>query len=452
MSSSQPSIRRRVIAMAGPIIGENLLQTLLGVVDTILVAGLGATALAGVGTALNVTYILVGIMMVMTVGASVLVAQAVGAGNWAEVNRIARQSIIWGILIAIPIGVVGVLFTPNIVMLFGMAPDATQIAIEYLHVTISTFVALTLMMLAGSVMRGAGDSQTPLKVTILANILNLALNYGLIYGHFGLPALGAIGSAWGTLAARLVSALLLVWLLWRGTAGIRIAGRTGWWPRIAVARNLLRIGFPAAMEEVVIIVGFAALTPIIAVLGTDVIAAHRTVITILSFSFLPGIGFAVATTALVGQSIGARDMAAARAVAKEAVRWALIWMGGIGILFIMFAPQVMQLFNANDAMNAAGITAIQVAGLIQAAWAGTFVYAGALRGTGDTRSPMVISGTMMWVMVGLAYLIMQIMPSLTAVWAMFLLVGPIEVWLLRRAWLKHLKSEVSVESQSSATA
>ena len=438
MSIPQPSIRRRVLAMAGPIIGEHLLQTLLGVVDTILVAGLGAAALAGVGTALNITYILIGAMMVLTVGASVVVAQAVGAGKSDQVNQIARQAMVWSIIIAIPIGVLGAIFTPVIVARFGLAADSATIAIEFLHVTISTFAVLTLMLLAGSVMRGAGDSQTPLKVTILANMLNLALTYGLIYGKFGLPALGAIGSAWGTLAARLVGAMLLIALLWRGTAGICIAGRTGWWPKLDIAGTMLRIGFPAAVEEVIIVVGFAALTPMIAVLGTDVIAAHRTVITVLSFSFLPGIGFAVATTALVGQSFGARDMAAARAIADEAARWALIWMGGIGALFIIFAPQVMQIFNASQAMSAAGISAIQVTGLIQAAWAGTFVYGGALRGTGDTRTPLIISGTMMWVVVGLAYLMMQIAPSLAAVWAMFLLVGPIEVWLLRRAWLRQL--------------
>jgi multidrug resistance protein, MATE family len=441
MSTPQPSMRRRVLGMAGPIIGENLLQTLLGIVDTILVAGLGAAALVGVGTALNVTYILIGGMLVVTVGASVLVAQAVGAQDIAQANRLARQALVSAVLVAIPTTILGVIFTPAIVALFGLAPDAAQVAIEYLQVTIATFVVLALMLLASSVMRGAGDSRTPLKVTILVNIINLGLTYVLIYGYLGLPQLGAVGSAWGTSIARLVGAVLLVGLLWRGTAGIHISGKSGWRPNLTIGRDMLRIGLPAAFEEVIIVIGFAALTPIIAILGTDILAAHRAVITILSFSFLPGIGFSIATTALVGQAVGARDFDTARGIATEAVRWALIWMGAIGLLFVFFAPQVLQFFSASPAMLAAGIPAIQVTGLIQAAWAGTFVYAGALRGTGDTRTPLIISGAMMWVVVVLAYIAMQVAPSLAAVWAMFLLVGPIEVWLLRRAWLRRLGVE-----------
>jgi multidrug resistance protein, MATE family len=438
MATPQPSIRRRVLGMAGPIIGENLLQTLLGIVDTLLVAGLGAAALVGVGTALNVSYILTGAMLVVTTGASVLVAQAIGGERLASANRLARQALTWTIIVAVPISLIGYVLTPLIIGLFGLAPDATQVAIDYMQVTIATFVTLAAMLIASSIMRGAGDSRTPLKVTILINIINLALTYALIYGHWGFPAMGAVGSAWGTSIARLIGASLLLWLLWRGTSHIRVAGRQGWQPELEHARAMLRIGLPAAIEEVVIVIGFAALTPIIAVLGTDTLAAHRAVITILSFSFLPGIGFAIATTALVGQAIGAEDRQAAQEVTAEAGRWALIWMGAIGLLLAIFAPQVLLLFNATPAMLATGIPAIQVTGLIQAAWAGTFVFGGALRGTGDTRTPLIVSGIMMWLVVGLAYLIMLVAPSLAAVWAMFLLVGPIEVWLLWRAWRKRL--------------
>jgi Na+-driven multidrug efflux pump len=201
---------------------------------------------------------------------------------------------------------------------------------------------------------------------------------------------------------------------------------------------VLRIGVPAAFEEVVVIVAFAALTPIVASLGTDIVAAHRSVISILSFSFLPGIGFGLAATSLVAQSIGAQNKTEARAITAEAARWALIWMSGLGLLFVLFASNIMQIFSPSPAMLAAGVASIQVVALIQPCWAGTFVYGAALRGTGDTRTPFLVSGGMMWLVVGLAYLVMRFYPSLPVVWATFLVAGPFEVWLLRRGWLRSL--------------
>jgi putative MATE family efflux protein len=434
----QISIRRRVLDLAWPVIGESLLQTTLGIVDTILVAGLGVAALAGVGTAMNITYILVGAMTALTVGASVLVAQAIGAKEYGAANQFARQAIIWAILISLPLSVLGFIFSEPIVGLFGLEPDASRIAVEYLHVTVGTIAVLTVMLLASSVLRGAGNSRTPLVVTILVNIVNLGLNYGLIYGHFGMPALGAIGSAWGTFVARLLGAIVLVAILWRGSDGIQLAGSVGWRPQLGVVRDVLRIGLPAAFEEVVVIVAFAALTPIVASLGTDIVAAHRSVISILSFSFLPGIGFGLAATSLVAQSIGAQNRAEARAITTEAARWALIWMSGLGLLFVLFASNIMQIFSPSPAMLIAGVASIQVVALIQPCWAGTFVYGAALRGTGDTRTPFLVSGAMMWVVVGLAYLVMRFYPSLPVVWATFLVAGPFEVWLLRRAWLRSI--------------
>lgn len=428
---------RRVLGLAAPVIGENLLQTLLGVVDTILVAGLGAAALAGVGTALQVIFVLIAALSALSVGASVLVAQAYGAGNLAEASRLARQALIWSVLVALPLALVGWPLVPVIIGLFGLQPDVAQVASSYLAVTIGTIVALTTSLIGGGVLRGVGDSRTPMLVTLLSNVLNVGLAYALIYGHLGMPALGAIGSAWATFLARLIGALLLVALLLRGRNGISIGGPGGWLPQLGVARRVLAIGLPAALEEVILISAFATLTPLVARLGTESLAAHRVVINVLSLSFLPGIGFGLAATALVGQAIGARRPAEARAVTTIALRWAMLWMGALGVGFLLFSRQAMQLFTDDALMIAIGTAAISVTAVAQPFWAATFVYAGAMRGTGNTRTPLLITSVAVWSVVGLSYLILQLLPSLTAIWLAFLIVGPIETlafWLAWRRW------------------
>jgi putative MATE family efflux protein len=436
-------LRRRVLGLAAPVIGENLLQTLLGIVDTILVAGLGAVALAGVGAALQIVFVVIAGLSALSVGAAVLVAQAFGAGDMANANRIARQALVWAILIGIPITIGGFALSAPLIGLMGLEADVAQVGVEYLYITLGTIITLTIMTLLGGVLRGVGDSRTPMVITALANGVNIVLSYGLIYGELWMPALGAAGSAWGTFGSRLVGAALLIWILWRGRFGVQLGGRGGWMPQFGVGRKILRIGLPAAFEEVLIITALAVLTPIVATLGTVALAAHRVVMNVLSISFLPGIGFAIATTALVGQAIGARAPDEARAVARIAARWAMIWMGGLGLVFLIFAPQLMRIFTAEADMIAVGAGAIRMVAVTQIFWAVTFVAGGGLRGTGDARTPMIVSGVAMWAVVLLAYLAMQVFPqSLATVWMAFVLISPIEAWLLWRAWRRVRLEEV----------
>jgi putative MATE family efflux protein len=425
------------------VIGENLLQTLLGVVDTILVAGLGAAALAGVGVALQVVYVLLAGLSALAVGASVLVAQAVGGGRVGEASHHARQALIWSVLVAVPLTLGGLALTPTLIGLFGLAPDVAPIAESYLAVKLGATVTITVMVLASAVLRGAGDSRSPMLVTALANVVNLGLSWALIYGHAGLPALGANGSAWGTVFSRGLGAAILVALLLRGRNGVRVAGGS-WVPSGAAMMAVLTIGMPAALEEMMVIGAFAALTPVVATLGTVDLAAHRVVINILSLSFLPGLGFGLAATALVGQAVGARRLEEARASTRIALRWAMIWMGGFGLVCLIFADPLMRLFSNDPDLIAHGAAAALVIALAQPLWAATFVYAGALRGTGDTRTPLVITGGLMWAAVAIAFVVVRLAPVLWAVWAAFLITGPIETYLFWRAW-RHARPREGAE-------
>src|SRR5215211_1235965 len=344
---SEREVRTRVFGLAWPVIGENFLETLLGIVDTLLVAGLGAVAIAGVGSALQVMFFMISALSALAIGSAVLVAQAVGAGDTARAGRLGRQSLIWSVLFSIPLTFVGFLLSGPIIGLFGLEPQVAQIGVQYLQVTMATVVVLVALFIGGGVSRGAGDSRTPMRVTAMANLLNVALAYSLIYGHFGLPALGPVGSAWATFIARSFALVLLLAALWRGRNGVSISGPGGWLPDFGVARQVLTIGIPAAFEQVLVSSGFLALALVVARLGTDVLAAQRITFNALALSFLPGIGFSIAATALVGQSVGARRIGEGGAAARVATTWAVIWMSAIAALLIIFAPQVMRLFS-ND--------------------------------------------------------------------------------------------------------
>jgi putative MATE family efflux protein len=437
-ASDPQSLRRRVLGLAGPVIGENLLETMLGIVDTLLVAGLGAMAIAGVGSALQVLFFLIATLSALAVGSAVLVAQAIGAGDTQRASRLARQALRWSGIMSIPLAFGGLLFTESIVGLFGLEPAVAQITVDYLHVTMGTVVVLVALLIGGGALRGAGDSRTPMVVTAIANVVNIGLAYGLIYGHFGLPALGPVGSAWATFMARGLALVLMVGALWRGRNGVSISGRGGWLPDIGVARSVLRIGVPAALEQILVSSAFFVLTIIVAHLGTEVLAAQRISMNALSLSFLPGIGFGIATTALVGQSVGARRIREGGAVARVATTWAVIWMGAMGLAVLLFAEPIMRLFSADPAVIAVGAAGLRVVALAQPFWAIMFVQSGGLRGTGNTRFPLLVTGGGIWLSVVVSYVLLQVFGGgLVAIWAGFLAVAPfmaaLHWWRFRRA-------------------
>ena len=319
--------------------------------------------------------------------------------------------------------------------LFGLEPAAADIGVRYMQVTMGTAVVLTGLFIGGGVLRGAGDSRTPMLITTIANVINVPLAYGLIYGQWGLPNLGAVGSAWATFIARGLALVILLVVLWKGRnrAGITIRGRGGWRPDLTVARRVLTIGVPAALEQIITAAAFFTLAILVGHLGTAVFAANRILFTALSISFLPGIGFAIAATALMGQSVGARRIADGDAAVRIATQGAIIWMGSIAVLTILFAPQLLSVFTPDTAVIDAGTTGLRVISLAMPALAITFVHAGGMRGCGDTRTPLLIFGAGIWVSVGLGALCLaSIGGGLTATSACLAVTAPVIAWLMAR--------------------
>ena len=438
---AQSSLRRRVFNLAWPVISENFLETMLGVVDTWLVAGLGAVALAGVGTAIQVMFFIIATLSSISVGSAVLVAQAVGARTFERASALAKQSLVWSIFISLPLILVGVLAGHRIIGIFGVAPEVQVIGEAYLRVTMGTMVVLTLLLIGGGVLRGAGDTRTPMLVTAFANVINIGLAWALIYGKFGLPALGAVGSAWATFIARGIACVLMLYALWRGRNGVSIRGPGGWWPNLPIARQIMGIGIPAAVEQVLISTAFLTLTIVVATLGTATLAAQRVALNAMSVSFLPGFGFGMAATALVGQSIGARRPQDGQAAARIATWWGVAWMGGLGIIFLLFSRQIMGFFTADQQVIEIGAVGLRVVALTQPLWAISFVQAGALRGTGNTNYPLRVNVAGMWLAVGLSTLfITYVSQNLGVVWVSFLITSPVTAFLLWRRFNRVISS------------
>lgn len=426
-----------MFALAWPVIAENFLETSLGIVDTILVAGLGVGAIAGVGTAIQVLFFIMAVLSALSVGSSVLVAQAYGAGRLDRASELARQALLWSIVFSVPLALIGLFLSGPIVSLFGLEPAVASIAEGYLKITACTAVVMTARFLIGGVFRGVGDSRTPMLVTAGANLVNVGLSYILIYGHLGAPALGATGSAWGTLIARAMALSVLIYLLWRGCHGVSLRGETALRLDGAIARQVLKIGIPAAMEQILVTCGFALLTILVAHLGTLTLGAHRIAMNAMSVSFMPGFGFSMAATALVGQSIGRKKPDEGRIIAGIATFWGVLWMGGIGVIILLTAPYVMRVFTADQQVIDVGAAGLRIVAVAQPFWAIIFIQSGAIRGTGNTSFPLRINATSIWLSVGLAYLFTYWFgETLAVIWTAFMVTAPLAalslLWKFRK--------------------
>ena len=412
--------QRRVLGLAIPIIGESLLHTGVSAVDIFMVAQLGAVAVAGVGTAAELVFFIISILSAVSIGATVLVAQAIGAGERARANELARQGIAWGMALAIPVAIVGYLGAPAIVRIFGAAPDVSAVAVTYFEIIAATAVVLLLSFMCGAVLRGAGDGRTPLVAAVVANIVNVVMAWALIFGNLGLPVLGVAGSAWAATLGRGAGAALLLIFLFSGRRAVSLRGVAGWWPRLSIARRLFRLGIPAGLEQMLTSAGFTTMVIVVAAIGTQALAAQQVAFTALSLMLIPGAGFGTAVTALVGQAIGAHDLPAARAAAAIGLRWGVGWMIIGGAVLFVFAEPIVRLFSHEPLVTAAGVDALRVLAFSLPVSGYWFVCAGGLRGSGDTRNPLISSVVAAWLAVGLAWVgVREFGFGLAGVWLMY---------------------------------
>jgi putative MATE family efflux protein len=384
----------RVARLAWPVIGEQLLLTLVGVVDIAMVGRLGAVAVAGVGSATQLIQLAVSSMGALSVGTTVLVARATGARRPDDAAHVTRQSLLAGLALGMALALIGVLSAEPVIRLLGPEAEVVEIGALFLRLDSLALPALVTMLVAGGALRGAGDTRTPLIASAAMNAINLALAYVLIFGKLGVPPLGVAGVALASVIARTVGAAILLGLLFR-RRGLSLRS-AGWSPDLGVMRRVLRIGVPTAVEQSMLSGGFLLYGALVITLGTTVYATQRITFQAISLAFMPAFGYATAATTVTGQSLGAGRPDLARAATAAALRQALFWMTLAGFLFALLAGPLLSLFSGDPEVIAIGKVALPVLALAQPFWAVGQVYAGSLRGAGDARFPMVATSAGMW--------------------------------------------------------
>jgi putative MATE family efflux protein len=380
---------RRIWTLAWPAIATNLLHSLVGLVDVKIVGSLGADAVSAVSTGHRIFFILQGVLVAVTAGTTALVARAWGAEDRGEAERVTRSSLWLCLGFAGLLTAPGVLFARNLAGMFqGLEPATMDLAADFIRTLAWFNLAFAFNIVLGTALRAAGDTKTPLLIAIATNVVNVGLLYGLVYGEWGLPALGVLGAALANGLAFSFGALLTVGL-WLGRRLVIQWGPRGGDLSAQRLRQILNIGYPSGLEQFVFQGGLIVFLMIVARFGESPYAAYSIGVNILSFSFLVGFGFSIAASTLVGQNLGAGDPAGA-----ERSGWRAMWLSiGVMVVFgaviIGAAEPLARFLIDDDEVVRLTVVFIWLLGSVQALMGIEFALGGALRGAGDTRFPLL---------------------------------------------------------------
>lgn len=405
---SASDIRRSVLGLAWPSILENFLQASLGFVNTLMVSRIGAAAVAGVGTGSEVQVVFITAFFAVSLGTTVLIAHAYGAGRIHEDgDKVTKQSLVAGIILALILCPALILVAEPLLTLMGAEPDVVEQGGSFLSISAFSFPFLATMFILSGALRGVGDTRTSMLVTAGMNVINIALGYLLIFGALFIPSLGVAGAALAMVLSRGLGAATMALIVYRGRRGVTIAGRSDWRPNPRRLKRLADIGLPSMAESLLRSGGQVVFIFVVFMLGTAVTAANQVAVNAMFLSMFPGFGFALAATSLVGQALGARNPNLARAYGLTATRWCMLWMSMMGVIFFAFATPIMELAasgSEHDKIVDAGSRALRIIAVMQPVQAIGFTMAGILRGAGDTRFPMFSTSFAMWFLrVPLAY-------------------------------------------------
>ncbi|MBI2864229.1 MAG: MATE family efflux transporter [Chloroflexi bacterium] len=387
---------RRVMGLAWPVVAEQTSLTFVGLVDTVLVGHLGPVALAGVGLGAQTIWIPQVFFNGIAVGATAIVARRIGEGDPRRAKEALHQSIIMAF-------VVGLIFAPvvwtlarSIMVLFRAQPDVVETGVLYLRASAPGLIPALIMLAANAVMRGAGNTRTPMLIMLVANIVNIILAYVLIYGFLGLPALGVVGSGIAGSSAWTVGCIMAIALLIRGVGPLRYTARRAFSVSLETSARILHVGLPAAFELLQFQIAYTVFSLIFSALGTTVYAAHTVALRIENIAFMPGAGLGMAATTLVGQALGAGRHDVAEKATNLAKWYAVALMTAISALIVLFRTELIAVFVSDRAVIEVGAIAIAVYSVSMPLMGIGNCLSGALRGAGDTRAVLTIMTAGVW--------------------------------------------------------
>lgn len=400
-------LRRDVIKLAMPVVAEQAFLMIMGVINAIMAGHLGKEVVSAIGMVDSINNIFISFFSALAVGGTVVVAHYSGQRNYKSANEAARHTLFSSALLSIVITIVIFIFRHSLVgLLFGSAEqDVMNNSLMYLGITLLTYPMIALTSVACGVLRGAGDTKTPMKITIMMNFLNIVLSYVLIYGfrignsHFQLeiPGLGLRGAAYGIAAARTIGAGLVILVLFRGSKIIKLTIDRTFRPDFEILKSIFGIGLPASIESMLFNGGKLITQIFIVSMGTASIAANYIAGSVFGLINIPGVALSIAATTLIGQHMGRGEKEEARATSMYLVKAASLCLLVACAVIFPLSRLLASAYTGNAEVVEISAFLIRTSLIsMPLLWSVAFILPAALKGAGDARYTLVVSVISMW--------------------------------------------------------
>jgi putative MATE family efflux protein len=381
--------------MSMPIIGLNVLNVLMLAVDSALCGRMpdSKQVLAALGYATQVIFLLMVAMLGLLVGTVALVARAYGAGDTKRLDHLLAQATQLTALVGVVVGIVGAVLAGPILRALGASHDVAALGVAYLRPLMIGTPFFYLGLLYAGILRGVGNTRLPFICALGANVVNAVLNYALILGNLGMPALGVTGSAIGTVIAQFLNCLALAWLLRRGSIPhVRLPLRVARIDR-TLAVELLRVGWPAAIDMFILNAGFLTALGILGRIDETSVAAHGLGLRVQSLAFVPGMGVAQASAAMIGQALGAANVERARQIARAAIVLCVVIMTALAIIIVFAAHPLVATFDVppHTPLEEYAVEWMRILAYAMLPAAVNMALVGVLQGSGATRISLRIN-------------------------------------------------------------
>ncbi|MDF2594729.1 MAG: mate efflux family protein [Clostridia bacterium] len=400
-------IRKNILNLALPIVVEQIFVMLLGVCNTMMAGHIGEEAVSAVGMVDSINNMFISFFAALSVGATVVVAQQVGQEKIKEANDTIKQALVSGVLISTLITLFIWIFRDILInRLYGSATASLKADAKlYIEFTLLTYPFIAIEQIATGILRGSGDTKTPMYITVFMNIVNIILGYALIYGFdfeilgrtIYTPSHGIIGAALAIAIARVIGTLIILFILIKGTRIINLRGLFPFKVKMKTQKDIFRIGIPAGVEQLLFNTGKLIVQVFIVTMGTHAIAANTIGMSISTMINVIGSALSLAATTLVGQYVGSGNIAKAKDTLIYLVKFTTVCMVAIGLIFVPLAPWIAGLYTDSKEVIRLAAMLITSNSLALMVWPISFVLSAGLKGAGDTKYTMVTAIIGMWV-------------------------------------------------------
>ena len=387
-------IGRAIFILAVPMVLEMCMESVFAIVDVFVVAHLGADAVATVGLSESFMTILYALAMGLSIGAGAMISRRIGEKDADGAAHTAAQVLLFGLVVSLSIGVVGALFAPSLLRVMGASEGVLRNA-SFTRIMLGCNASVVMLFLVNAVFRSAGDAAIAMRVLWLANAINIVLAPTLVFGWGPFPRMGIVGAAVATTIGRGIGVLFASSRLFRPGSRIRVRRVHFAFDPGLIAR-VVNLSSAATFQVFIGMASWVGLVRILANFGSDALAGYTIGMRVVTFALLPSFGLSNAAATMVGQALGARKPERAEAAVWTAGKYSAVFLGLVGLSFVLFARSVIGLFTPDQGVATYGTAALRTVACGFLFYAYGMTITQSFNGAGDTRTPTYINLGVFW--------------------------------------------------------